>query len=136
MEEPFDDPTIDDDDLLIRYILPDQYHAGSDRPESAAFSPSSTDGGISVDLCSVLDSLSLNRLHNFGSRRAGTGACLVRVRAVRALGLAVFRDPIDANPAHAQIINLHENGRITKGVRRKLAVSSCWLMRPDVRSIH
>lgn len=134
---PHDDPSISDDDFVVRYIPPDQLTpdgAGGMRISSGAFCESSgANEGMSVDLGSAL--------HDSGlapSARTPTdaqfGAVAIRVSELRALGLQVGRDPIDSpdpgerNPYHVQVWGIGSSRRIKKALLSK----ATWLRKSSL----
>lgn len=102
---PHDDPDIDGDHGLFRYIHP-VYHVTWDgnrnawRISSAAFSESDT-GGMSVDWeQSMLAAGLLRDAHLPG---ADHGIARLRVSRMREIRLQVGPDPLPHNPHHAEV---------------------------------
>jgi hypothetical protein len=124
-----------DDDALLRRVAnrPNMVKAAGDvvRPTSAAFKPSSEDGGISVEvrrfLADPTDPFSvLAELPEHG---------LVELRAAepRTLGLTVDHDPLEHSPSHANINGLPGLEKPeARRVARQLALASVWVRQPGL----
>lgn len=135
-----DDATIADGDGLVRYIHPSQIvrddNTGDWRPSSAAFTMSTEDGCLSVDLEALLFAAELASCHNLPMRPSGSGAVRLTAGLVRSNGLGVFHDPRQAtpsepeNPYHGQVFNGENHGTITRGTKKALYQSSEWLHLP------
>lgn len=133
--EPFDDPTIDDEDGLVRFVPWDQIifdeNESCYRPTSAAFEMSSDDRCMSVDLERLLIEAEKEPTANLIHRPTGSGAVRFIAKAVREKDLVPFADPIEPeNPFHGQVANLSEPGKITRGTKRYLSKNSNWLFNP------
>lgn len=123
--QPFDDPAIAADDGLIRRIRPEWIVPGgvpgSLRVSSQAFKPSSSDGGVSVDLERKLHAAGLDYLYSLRGF-PNFGAARLAARQARSMGLQVGADPLletepgGPNPYHAQIW-----GVATKSTERRLS---------------
>lgn len=124
---PTDDPSIREDEVLWRRVHPTQFpQPGVDRPKSNAFDDHS-EGAMSVHLAQVAEQHGLgpeDLLADF----PGFAMVGITAAAVRELGLIIQRKPEQHDPTHAEVY-----GKKTKSVRKRLAISSCWIVRPPSR---
>lgn len=112
MSDPVDDPTISDDDDLLRrvprspsFVVWDE-QTGTERPATGSFRID--ENGVSGYLLSALRAVQdpCRTVADRDSERPGR--CIeLRVRSCRAWGMGVVRDPVDEPPlgfAHALIL--------------------------------
>ena len=122
-ERAGDDSTIPDDALLWRRIPPwhvvVNQNTGGRMVSSAAFDDDD-DSPMSVTLADAsADPQGMLAGHTeFGLVAFSAGLA-------RSIGLAIVRDPTDADPAHALVI-----GKKRHSVRRNLRNGSTWVIRP------
>ncbi len=126
---------IADEDALLRRVK-DQPGAlwvlekdGRKRPTSGAMKPSASNRGLSVDVRRLLE----NPTEPRSSLAEGPEAGLVEFRAKvpRALGLEVEHEPIDANPAHANVVGFERLSRSqSQRARKTLAERAVWVQEP------
>lgn len=116
-----DDPTIRDDELLWRRILPEWVHVnpdGSTRPSSVAFIDRRS-GEVSVHRAELTD-LDLVR-----AVRPTDSVVEVTAGFVRSLGCIIAADPKPDDPSHALICPSP-----SKAIARKLAEHARWIIQP------
>src|SRR5438132_1666293 len=116
---PFvDDPTISDDEQLLRRIRPDwfvpDYNLNRWRPSSAAFQNSPDKSPMSVHLTSVLNANNLS-LDSVLLGHEGYGLARFQAQVARNLNQLIVRDPLPNDSAHALV-----TGEKTESRRRKL----------------
>src|SRR5262245_61561436 len=103
-EPPYvDDPTISDDDLVLRRIpktqrVDDPKTPTGSRPTTGAFDDSVDGSPLSMSLAS--ECVNPRALIE---GMADAGVVAVSVRQLRALGQGVVRDPTEADPAHVLV---------------------------------
>lgn len=117
-----DDPSIGDDEVLWRRIIPEWVQHEPDgqvRPSSIAFIDRRS-GEVSVHLASIL----IDPARALAGRPADSLAA-VQVRHPRTLGYAIVRDPQPDDPSHALICPCP-----TKSHARQLARQSTWVVPP------
>ena len=128
--DPDDDPSIPDEAKLLRRIPP--IHFPGDRmtpgrPSSAAFEDSPDGSPMSVnweELCHEHQFDSLEGHETFGLVSFTAGQA-------RELGLSVFRWPLEGNPTHCGVAR-----KKTKGIKKKLASESRWVVFPHPEVEH
>lgn len=116
-----DDPTVRDDEVLWRRILPEWLHAnpdGSVRPSSVAFTDRRS-GEVSVHRA-LLTTLAV-----VSAARPGDRVVEVTAGLVRSLGCIVVAAPLPDDPSHALICPSP-----SKAVARKLAEQARWVAQP------
>src|SRR5436305_1384418 len=94
-----DDPSIGDDEILWRRILPDWVHRepdGSTRPQSIAMVDRNS-GELSVHIAA------LTTVEAILKKRPGDYVVAFRAGAPRGWGLKVVRDPDPDDPSHALV---------------------------------
>ncbi len=112
MSDPTNDPTISDDDSLLRrvpqepsFVVWDE-HTGAERPSTGSFRIDAD--GVSVYLLSALSAFRDPCLAVADIDRDRPGRCIqLTVRSCRDRGMGVVRDPIDEatlGRAHALIL--------------------------------
>ena len=118
---PYDDPRIEDNDAVLRFIDP-QYHWVNDpnqdrwRVSSGLFCESSIpNGGMSVEVERLILSAGFTLEDRLPHDRCGIARLVVG--DLRDLHLAVGSDPLSENPYHAQVWGIRNSRRI----RRELA---------------
>lgn len=124
--EPIDDPTISDDEILLRRVAPEQManEGGELRVSSNAFHDITDQQtgarAVSVFVESRVLSLGVS-LPQVLEDLEGFGLVAITVREIRDLGLGVTWAPNDLSlgAAHA-----HLNGNKNRPVRRRLALAS------------
>ncbi len=128
------EPIADEDALLRRikdhpgalWILEKD---GRKRPTSGAMKPSSSDGGVSVDVRRLLEDPTepLSSL----AEDAECGLVEFRAKVPRALGLGVEHEPTAANPAHANVVGFEGFSRSqSQRARKTLAERAVWVKEP------
>lgn len=138
--DPYDEPTIEHDDIIIRRVNRDQHVVrdeitGTLRTSSKLFSPSSgLNGGMSVDLLKLIEADGLNA-QEYVTTPVFTGSVQFAAHAVRAAGLRVGYDPIkdlagvQDNPYHGEVWGpVQKPNRFTQGQKRALAEASTWFV--------
>jgi hypothetical protein len=124
-----DDPSILDEDLLLRRIMPSwwgfDHNLGAIRPTSQAFDDHRSGTPMSVHLLAVLEQQGLSAT---AILEGHTGFALASITAglVRQYGQGIRRMPLEADPAHAEVF-----GRKTQAVRRALAKHAVWIVQPS-----
>src|SRR4051794_33448513 len=130
MTERADDPTIADDDLLLRRILPSPLWVvpqpdGTFRVSSAAFLDNLS-GKVSVSLASITSAdqvLAAYPTYSLVALRAGVP---------RTLGHALVRDPTADDPAHALICPPAGRAKAQrKADARRMAAAAVWVVLRD-----
>ena len=146
---PFQDPTLSDDDVLVRR-LPEAHNAvGAPDPttkvrtvsKSAWSSSSSRDDqylGCSVDVLADLKSQALDPYTDAYWKDVPV-VLGVRVRDVRAIGSSILvgRDPRPGEPAHASIWHQKNQGEpraLTQGQQKRILAAS-FVIRPNDGSV-
>jgi hypothetical protein len=125
-----DDPTIGDDERLLRRIPPWHFYfdknLGRQRPTSAAFEDHPNGSPMSVHLESVrmVHGLAFESVlaDHDGFAVAGISAGLARTN-----GQGIMRKPRANDPAHAEVFGLKP-----EGLRRKFAKASDWVIAPAI----
>jgi hypothetical protein len=119
-----DDPTIPDEADLWRRIPPWHFvtgqMTGEVRPTSAAFDDDRDGSPMSVVLaagCAGPESVLAGH--------PGYALAAIKAGLVRECQQGITRDPLPEEPAHALVFGLK-----TKSMRRRLAVSSIWIVPP------
>jgi len=138
--EPYDEPAIENDDVIIRRVNRDQHVVrdeitGTLRTSSKLFSPSSgLNGGMSVDLLKLIEADGLN-VQEYVTTPVFTGSVQFAAHAVRTAGLRVGYDPIKDmpgvpdNPYHGEVWGSPQNPRkFTTTQKRALAKASTWFV--------
>ena len=102
--EPSDDASIEDADVLLRFVPPDseqsKHWTSEHKPTSAALITKPGERGPSFSLLSTLRDLGLDdRAPLIG--RLGHGVIAIKVAAVRTAGCGVIRDPTVSKPPRA-----------------------------------
>lgn len=100
MPQRVDDPTISDDEILWRRVIPAWLHHeadGTTRPASVAFIDRRS-GELSVHLASIMGDPNL-ALHG----RPNDSLAAIKAGHPRSLGFAIVRDPQPQDPSHALI---------------------------------
>jgi hypothetical protein len=124
-----DDPTILDDDLLLRRVPLQHFIWDAEnqfwRPSSAAFEDHPTGSPMSVVLASML-AAGGRGLESAVAGFAGFALAAISVEMVRNLGLGVVRKPLPEESAHAEV-----TGKKSKSIRKKLAVAAIWIVPPN-----
>ena len=127
-EPPYqDDPTISDDDVLLRRIPRNQYVVdpkSSDgiRPTSGAFDDSSDGSPMSMTLASECAGPPEALIADM----VGAGVAAVCVELVRSLGQGVVRDPTPDDPGHVLVFGVKPK----RSFGRRLAKESGWAVKP------
>jgi len=137
--EPYDDPSIFDDDHLIRridptqHVVPDHNHGGY-RVSSKAFCESSEGSrGMSIDLKKDIEAAGFDASEYVRTPKY-TGAVEVLAETPRAVNLIVGREPEDLNPFHGEIWRPGETRRFSVSQKKKLLAAARWLNKiSDVR---
>lgn len=118
MDSPADDPTIRDEDALVRQVPPGNWirelGTGVLRPTSDAFSESSDGSGMSTNLVSILTENGLPLTFvapSIAAKRVGWGSVQFGVAYTREQGGRVKRHALPDNPAHAAVFGLKKAGR-------------------------
>lgn len=123
-----DDPTIADDDRLLRRIFPDWWvpdeKASGMRLSTAAFDDYPDGSPMSVHLGSVLERLGLPN-ESVLRGHEGYGLAELSAGTVRSLGQGIVRMPEPDWPAHAGVV-----GRKTYSVQKKLRQDAILLVPP------
>jgi hypothetical protein len=126
---------IGDGECLLRRIASQpnmiKRDGGVARPTSAAFKPSAVDGGLSVDVRSLLPDpgVPTSVLDAFPA----AGLVELSVRAVRDAELDVEHAPLPENGAHANIVGWDSMSKPDqKRVQKRLALTAAWVRQPDV----
>ena len=124
-----DDPTVSDDDALLRRVPPQMILANSSQQDievsSAAFSNPSDGSGMSVIIRSELIAVG-GRMEDVLTGYEGFGLVSLSAASVREQNQIVVRKPLPDNPAHGEVI-----GEKTRGVRRAMKRSAIWLIKPS-----
>ncbi len=107
---PEDDSSIESSDALLRFVpSKPSFWISAGRPSTAAFHLGSSERGLSFYLLSVLRDNGLDDGAVLQGR-PGYGLLALSVAAVRELGCAAVRDPVESDPpreddiAHALVI--------------------------------
>ena len=124
-----DDPTVSDDDALLRRVPPQMILANSSQQDievsSAAFSNPSDGSGMSVIIRSELIAVG-GRMEDVLTGYEGFGLVSLSAASVREQNQIVVRKPLPDNPANGEVI-----GEKTRGVRRAMKRSAIWLIKPS-----
>jgi len=143
--DPYDEPDLDGEDVVIRRVNPDQHlvkdeSTGKLRTSSKLFTPSSgPKGGMSVDVLKLIESDGLDP-REFVTTPVFIGSVAFKARAARDAGLRIGYEPIvdvpgvDDNPYHGEVWGGQEKpNRFSRGQKRELAAASTWFVAlPDV----
>lgn len=125
---PIDDVTIGNSASLWRRILREQIvpdeNVGTFRPSSAAFSNSSDGSGMSVTLGDQVLAEGRSPESTLAESPDSLLAAITAGVARENLQI-VFREPLDEEPAHAEVF-----GDKSKSVQRKFAKASIWIVPP------
>jgi hypothetical protein len=128
---------IGDGEALLRRIAnkPNMLKRDGDvvRPTSAAFKPAGSDGGVSVDVRSLLPDpgVPTSVLALF----PGQGLVELSARGVRERALDVVHAPLSDNDAHANIIGWDRMSKPDqKRAQRELALAAAWVRQPVLAS--
>ena len=120
-----DDPTVGNEEKLLRRVRPDQIVWDDNekrfRPSSGAFYDSSDGSGMSISLDSVLQEYGHDAsyaLRGYGDQ----GLVVLTAAFVRSLKQGVIREPLPEDPAHGEVV-----GKKTQGIRRQFANNATWL---------
>jgi hypothetical protein len=119
MPNRVDDPTIRDDEVLWRRIIPVWLHAttaGEVRPASIAFIDRLS-GELSVHLASLAN------IDGVLSGHAEESVAAIAAAIPRSLGYALVRDPTPEDPSHALICPSPR-----RPDAKKLATASIWIV--------
>lgn len=128
-----DDPTVDDDVLLLRRIpvnpacVVRDENLGCYRPSSAAFENHSNGTPMSVVLSDTLDALGREHESALGEYVENFSLASFKASTARACDQGISREPTDEEPAHGEVF-----GEKPKSVRRKIAKSAEWIVPPDL----
>lgn len=131
--EPYDDPSIDNDDLLVRRINPEQHvvedgNTGELRLSSMAFKASSTGSeGMSVDLKSEIEAGG-NIAEEYVIDPKYLGAVEFPANVPRDVDLIVGKEPIPGNPFHGEVWRIGTSHRFTKAQQKALQNGCRWLV--------
>jgi len=120
MPQRVDDPTIGNDEILWRRIVPDwlcRETDGTVRPAKVAFIDRLS-GEVSVHIASIMQDSSLAL-----QGRPQDSLVAIRAGLPRSLGLAIVRDPKTEDPSHALICPSP-----TPGKARQIAKQSTWIV--------
>ena len=124
-----DDPTVSDDDALLRRVPPHMISRARNQDcvevSSAAFTNPSDGSGMSVTIRSALIAAG-GRMEDVLAGYKGFGLVSLPVGSAREQNQIVIRKPLSDNPAHGEVI-----GRKTRGVTRALKQSAIWIVKPD-----
>ena len=119
MATPTQREPVDDNETVMRRVtrreITRHEDEGTIRPSSNAFLQGGPEGDVSVYLSSETTPERITREY------PGTYVALVKVKAIRAQGLEVEREPVEEETGHCNI-----TGRKTSAKRRALARSSHW----------
>ena len=127
-DEYVDDPSILNEDILLRRIMPDWWRFDQNlnavRPSSQAFNDHRSGTAMSVHLLTVLEK------HGAEANAVldglpGFALAAITAGLVRQWGQGVRRAPLAGDPAHAEVF-----GKKTQAVRRALARHSTWMVEP------
>jgi hypothetical protein len=125
-----DDPTIRDEELLLRRVRPDCYvvdkNMGIRRLSSGTFDDSKDGSPLSVLLTSVLAATGRTK-EDALQGYAGYGLAEFSAGLARQCNQRVARTPLEEEPAHASVI-----GKKTKKVKSELAKGATVLILPDM----
>jgi hypothetical protein len=133
--EPALDSPVDDEVRLFRRITEHHLVAAPTEPlgrriSSAAFQPSTEDGGISVSIEDTMDALGITTDDLMALDSAALGLSYVIAGQVRApdIGKDVERKPTADDPSHGNLVGPDSTGR-----RRKLAriAQGQWAIEPS-----
>lgn len=138
--EPYDEPDIEDEDIIIRRVNPEQHivpdeNTGCQRTSSKLFTPSSeVNGGMSVDILKLIEQSGIDA-KKFVTTPVYTASVCFEASATRTAGLRIGYDPIkdvpnvDDNPYHGEVWG--PKGRPNKFSRRQkraLVEASEWFV--------
>jgi len=125
-----DDPTIADEEVLLRRIPRWHFHfdknLGRWRPSSAAFEDHPDGSPMSVHLISVLEGCGFP-VESILADHDGYVVAGIVAGFVRANGQGICRKPRDNYPAHAKVV-----GPKTERIRKRFAKESSWVINPPV----
>ncbi|WCL54405.1 hypothetical protein [Gimibacter soli] len=126
MVAPYDDDSIEADDLIIRRIDPENHlvydeNLQTNRLSSQVFSPSSG-GGMSVDIEKLITATG-SMPEEYVVTPKWKGAVQFTAGAARDVELMVGLDPLDSNPCHGEVW-----GRFSRSQKRALMEASEWLV--------
>jgi hypothetical protein len=131
--EPYDEPEIENNDVIIRRVNPAQHvvpdeTTGKLRTSSKLFSPSSgPKGGMSVDLLRLMEAGGINA-REFVTTPVFTGSVCFSADAARTAGLRVGYDPVEGNPYHGEVWGSERQSSFTRPQKRLLAAASTWFV--------
>jgi len=126
VEPPYvDDPTVADDDSVLRRVPTGQYVEDPKtrtglRPSSGAFDNSSDGSPLSASLASQCQYPNV-LIRGY----QGAGLVSVSVRLLRQLGQGIVRDPTEADPAHVLVF-----GSKPRSFGSKVAKAAEWVVNP------
>ena len=136
--EPFDDPDLLDDDLLIRRIDPENHlttchDTNSKKISTKAFCASSgLNGGMSVDIPKHMQAESVDP-YEYVTTPKYVGSVVFSAGSARGVELVAAHDPIEDNPYHGQVWRQGSSTRFTTRQKRCLLEASSWFVPiPDV----
>lgn len=128
-----DDPTILDEELLLRRVLVKprfsiiwDENMGCWRPSSVSFENHQNGSPMSVVLERLLESEGRTP-QDVLTDHDGFALAAITVLLARDCGQGVVRAPLPEEPAHAEVF-----GEKPKSVKRKLAKGSVWVIPPDL----
>ena len=110
---PPDDASINDTDVLLRFVPPNTEHVkhwtSEEKPTSAALIVKPSERGPSFSLLSILSDLGLDDRAPLKGR-PGYGLIAIQVAALRTAGFGIVRDPVvsepprEDDPAHCLVL--------------------------------
>ena len=123
-----DDPTIENDEVLLRRVPHWHYYfdknLGRRRPSSAAFEDHPNGSPMSAHLASVLEVKGLS-VESILAGHDGYAVASIIAELARANGQGICRKPRDNDPAHAEVF-----GPKPESVRKRFARASVWVIAP------
>lgn len=138
--EPYDEPDIKNEDVIIRRVNPHHHvvyddNIGGYRTSSKLFSPSSVhNGGMSVDIQKLIEAGGEN-VEEYVTTPVYTGSVTFDASAAREVNLRIGYDPIEDapntedNPYHGEVWgNVDKPSRFTNAQKKALAKASKWLV--------
>jgi hypothetical protein len=138
--EPYDEPDIRDEDIIIRRVNPEQHivpdeNTGGQRTSSKLFTPSSeVNGGMSVDILKLIEQ-SVIDAKKFVTTPVYICSVCFKAGAARTAGLRVGYDPIKDvpnvvdNPYHGEVWGPEgKPNKFSRGQKRALVEASEWFV--------
>lgn len=125
---PDDDPTVSDDERLLRRVPPQlivwNENIRARQVSTGAFSNSSDGSGMSVSLAGVLKAACLPE-ENVIRGYDGFGLVAIKAGLARAQSQGVTRVPTETDPSHAEVV-----GKKTRAVKQAFKREATWIVCP------